>query len=149
MSPGIGIDMTEYGPQLAEVHRLLIFGYLVLFVIVAVALMVGGLLVRRQPEEPLAPSAPAPVGPVARGEPGSPRDLTADEMAPVLLARMARLTALIAHPPPEASAVDRRLASDALLSTYRDCEALGLAEQARALLEAARHVPTDPTREAL
>ncbi|HZQ99330.1 MAG TPA: hypothetical protein VFC93_11000 [Chloroflexota bacterium] len=66
-----------------------------------------------------------------------PPDVARDAMLATFLARLERLAELAADPAVRADPQKLRLIQAALLSTYRDCEALGAGGQARALL----HLP--------
>ena len=74
--------------------------------------------------------------------PAFPRELSPAELASVLLGRVTRLAALAASSEPG----EQRLARTALLSTLRDCESLGLVDQARAALTAGAGDPSRPRR---
>jgi hypothetical protein len=65
------------------------------------------------------------------------RGLARSELAPLLLGRLSRLAALETQHPRTNGAIEQ-LVHHALLSTRSDCEALGLAREANAVLAASR-----------
>ena len=141
MGAGVDLVRTAYGAgavtPLPLSHTLVVAAvtlYLALAVVIGLFLLLG-VATRRRPAVP-PPSAVVPLPtPVVWAPDHLPAELAADALTQMLLARLARLAALAAEPEVRADPERLRLTRAALLSTYRDCQALGVIGQARALLQ--------------
>jgi hypothetical protein len=151
VSPDVGVHLAAYARGLVggatAAERQFVVVYLGLYAVVAAILLVGWYVDRRAVGRPPV-DLPPPVLPVSGRQPvaarGPLRDLAPDELAALLLGRMARLAALAAPHPPDTPSPRQRLVLAALASTYQDCERLGLAAQATAVLDATRAARPPP-----
>jgi len=154
VSSDVGAHLAAYGPWqvggAAAAEWQFVVVYLGLYAVVAAILLAGWYVDRRAVVGPAPAPPPAPPVPdrQAAAAPGPLRDLAPEELAPLLLGRMARLAALAAPYAPDTPGPRQRLVLAALVSTYHDCERLGLAAQATAVLDASRAVRPPPAERA-
>jgi hypothetical protein len=145
MSMGAGGDplRTAYGAGLGVAlppDRTLLAAavvcYAVFLALLALYLFLGreGRVAVQPPASPTAADVTPPTG--SHDPWPDAAELGRTELLPLLLTRLARLATLDALPEVRVSPEKQRLARAALLSTYRDCDALGAGDEARAVLRA-------------
>jgi|SRR5579884_918624 hypothetical protein len=140
---GAGVDplRAAYGSGLAPLPLNHTLTVAVATLVVALLMLLGlFLLMGLAPRDSDPAAASGSVVPQVEAPPAAPMgplEVTRDAMLATFFARLERLADLATDPVVRADPQKLRLVQAALLSTYRDCEALGAGGQARALL----HLP--------